>query len=105
MEKVDLKTYQSSVAVKGYTKGAILQHGEVTGHHHLLNTSCEVVDLSKDVKDYSGDEIFLDKLQITEDGILTHHEHFAHKVEKGTWVKTIQVSYDPYARKNIPVLD
>lgn len=105
MEKVDFKTFSSEVAVKGFSHGVILQHGEVTGHHHLLNSINEVIDLSKDVEDYVGDEIFIDKLQLTEEGVITHHEHWPHKVEPGTWVKSIQQAYDPYERKNMPVMD
>lgn len=105
MEKVDLKTFKSEVAVKGYSKGVILQHGEVTGHHHLLNSKSDIIDMGVDVMEYEGDEIFIDKLQLTEEGIITHHEHWPHKVEEGTWVKSIQQAYDPYERKNMPVLD
>jgi hypothetical protein len=96
---------KSEVEVEGYNNRAILQHGEMTGHHHLLNCKGEIADLGEENKQYEGTDVFLDKLRIEDDAILTHHEHNPHKFEKGTYIKVIQVSYNPYARINVPTKD
>jgi len=106
MERVDLKQLNSEVAIKGYTEGVILQHGEVTGHHHLLQTKGAVIDYADDLKDYRGDDVSPDKFSLTEEGVVTHHEHWTHVVPKDVViVKSIQQAYNPWLRSNMPVRD
>lgn len=65
-------------------KDNILAHGTTTGHSHLLNTNAKVL------VDDKGNQYAI----VAAPTQLTHEEHTAITVEKGTYKVTIQHEHD-----------
>ncbi len=83
-------------------KRIILAHGEVTGHHHALETH-DPADWWKTPEDKVSKtglagEIFLD---VPEGGVVTHQEHATIALAPGKYKVTRQREYSPEAIRNV----
>jgi hypothetical protein len=70
------------------TKELILEHGEVTGHAHRLAGEVEIVAENEAKKEIT--------FKVLDRAVLTHEEHDRIVLEKGTYLKTTQVEYNPF---------
>lgn len=70
------------------TKELVLEHGEVTGHAHRLAGEIEVVAENEAKKQIT--------FKVLDKAVLTHEEHDRIVLEKGIYLKTSQVEYNPF---------
>ena len=83
----------------------ILAHGEVTGHHHALETSNpadwwkegEIASTNQKPRTLAG-ELFI---SLPHGGVVTHQEHGKIKLPAGTFRVTRQREYSPEAIRNV----
>jgi len=86
-------------------KRVILAHGEVTGHHHCLETA-DTADWWKEGEiaptlekpSVLAGEIFV---TLPVGGVVTHDEHSKIKLPKGNYRITRQREYSPEATRNV----
>jgi hypothetical protein len=77
------------------TKRVTLAFGEVTGHHHTIESGA----VGYAEKDENGLASFF---EVTKDvATLTHQEHEAIELPKGTYESSIQVEYTPQAIRRV----
>lgn len=87
------------------SKHVILAHGEVTGHHHALETrdaadwwkEGEIATTNNKPSVLAG-ELFLN---IPQGGAVTHDEHATINLPKGKYRVTRQREYSPEAIRNV----
>lgn len=87
------------------SKRIILAHGEVTGHHHTLETrdpadwwkQGEIPATNEKPSTLSG-ELFV---TLPKGGVVTHQEHAKIELPKGTYRITRQREYSPEAIRNV----
>lgn len=83
------KLQDSTTNKKGIlTKELVLEHGEVTGHAHRLAGEVEVVVQNEAKKEIT--------FKVLDKAVLTHEEHERIVLEKGIYLKTRQVEYNPF---------
>jgi dTDP-4-dehydrorhamnose 3,5-epimerase-like enzyme len=70
------------------TKELVLEHGEVTGHAHRLAGEVEIVAENEAKKEIT--------FKVLDKAVLTHEEHDRIVLEKGIYLKTTQVEYNPF---------
>ena len=83
----------------------ILAHGEMTGHHHMLETSDpadwwkegEISTANSKPSTLAG-ELFV---SLPAGGVVTHQEHAKIKLPTGTYRITRQREYSPEAIRNV----
>ncbi|GAB4189489.1 MAG: hypothetical protein OHK0057_36750 [Thermoflexibacter sp.] len=71
-----------------FTKELILEHGEVTGHAHRLAGEVEIVGENEAKKEIT--------FKVLDRAVLTHEEHDRIVLERGIYLKTSQVEYNPF---------
>lgn len=82
----------------------ILAHGEVTGHHHALETESPVEWFThNEASSLSGDANPMNELFVSlpSGGLVVHPEHSALKLSAGNYRVVRQREYSPEAPRNV----
>ncbi len=87
--------------------GQTLAYGEVTGHHHSMRGSAQVLQLEKPIElEIAGEQMQVQKfLHVDQDAILEHQEHKTIQVPKGDYIILEERQYNPFDEEIRKVMD
>src|SRR3990167_10646378 len=93
IETTTLKQIPSDAKPTGQT----LAYGEVTGHHHSMKGSAQVLQLERPIElEIAGEQVQVQKfLQVEQDAILEHQEHQPIQIPKGDYIILEERQYNP----------